>query len=282
MPRSLTDKQKVLALTFYEAEKEYQIDRRETKEFNKYISRNKKKDARTVKYFNGQIFRWSKLPMPKHDYYDYFSSLRIHNKYNIVQDKFYHNLINSISMGVWYDVAKQKGFQKVVKIKTIERYKKIDKDKPCIFDEDDAREFYRYFFQEEISKYNQPTKVIQKIVGNKVAKELAEDNWQYDYTQIVSITFDMDTIRQIQAENPDIAACVKEAKKEAVNNLCMTFDYSFNKSEQENIENVRESINLYNKIRDVVMSEQAIAKTVQEIILSIKFLNELENIFLME
>ena len=171
MPRSLTDKQKVLALTFYEAEQAYQLYKHQSKSFNSKIQRKMKRKSdkfnKQQKYFTQ--FAFDKIQIPKHDYHSFFNALRLKEEYNVVEDKFYRSLIDCVSMGVWYDVAKQKGFQRIVKVETIDRYKKINSKLPCVFDEDDARDFYKYFFHEEISKYKQPTKAIQKIVGNKVA-----------------------------------------------------------------------------------------------------------------
>jgi hypothetical protein len=145
------------------------------------------------------IFRNTKTygEVPKHKYYAYFNIFQKRYLFNNIQDEGFRNIIKSMDRLQWYGVAKNVGFKSIVQVETINRYKKIDEDESCAMTEDEARDFATSFFP---------------IIGkDQLAIDLSDDNWKYDYTEILEISFDMDLINQIQEEHSDLASVIRYA-----------------------------------------------------------------------
>jgi len=68
---------------------------------------------------------------------------------------------------------------------------------PCAMNEDEAREYIQTFFD-----YREK---------QELARELAQDNWQYDYTEITEIYFNMGMINFIKRIIPEIDNAIKLA-----------------------------------------------------------------------
>ena len=175
---STVARQQILALTFYEVEQLYLTE------------------CKNIEAFNNSNIDFP-VDEPKHSYYTYFNCFKKPKAFDSIQDEVYRDLILNTTRYQWYDVAKQVGFNNIVQVKTLNRYRMINPKIPCAMNEDEAREYIQTFFD-----YREK---------QELARELAQDNWQYDYTEITEIYFNMGMINFIKRIIPEIDNAIKLA-----------------------------------------------------------------------
>lgn len=98
-------------------------------------------------------------------------------------------------------------FNNAVKIEKEDRYKLIDENKPSKINEEQARELAQKSFKRGIKEsdlpYYERTSIKAHQKGRQASKEILRAyNWEWDRTEITSIEFDEQVIKEIENELP--------------------------------------------------------------------------------